>query len=434
MGGETTYSGPLSPGELQIIRAEQERRAEIARRGDELERARRPTPAAPRGPRAGVLRTSEMCEPASYAVEGDLAQLLQDCPRCSRAEPSEKDKRGRRVRCKRCHGRRFGLRDFAKRHRSELNQWRRRHGISQTLGALLSLGLFFHGLPGVRRKGDPKRILGRGLQLPLRFLSLWLGRDKSTVCDALEEGEARGLLKRYAPTRKVEHVTRGRLQAATVKGGEDRDTVNVHGVLYVTPAAVELLTAQGFTRAGGVEKRTGLVGSLLTALAPVLRAVARRCASAETFPTPKGRDEKQEPEYSSSTSQLVKKGRALGTWAPGSDPPDGPSGPAAPAGDLSTRILAALGRVSPPGRGWPRSLDALTRAELTALFAVYSSPDALWPDLWKTGDAHRRRWLASECERARARAYGRAWSTTHRQRGAARPARAAHTGRTTPSH
>ncbi len=375
-------------------------------------------------------RPHEMGEPALYAVEWDLAQLVHDCKRCDGRGTVAVVLSSKRKRCARCHGRGRGLAGFAKRHLPELEQWWRELGISPTLGAVLALGMFFHGLPGARAHRDHRRRLGRGLQVPTRFLSLLLGVHRSNVSEALREGQRRGLLKRYHPTRAVSAITRGRLDKASVKarkgGREDRSTINVHGILYVTAKGVELLRGAGAGGVGSarlraavpVDKSGGLVGFLLTALGPVLRAVAGRCASQEVGGTPYGGDVDRNIEESSSTVVASYGGERLKAGSGGSDPPGGPnSGPPASAGGLPLRVQVALGRASPPGRGWPRTLDALTRLELAELFGHVAGPHEAWPELWSTGDPHARRWLASEWERHRARADGRAWTASRRPRG-----------------
>ncbi len=362
-----------------------------------------------------------MAQPESYAVEWDLAQLLDDCRRCRGLGLVPELLSKKPQRCKRCHGRGRGLRGLARQHEAELKQRERLLGVSATLIALCALCLGFHGLPGVAAQ-QRRRLWGRGLQLPLRFLSILLGRHPSTICDALNQGMELGLLERHAFVRRVELVTHGRLSTADVKRGkgqgggrEQRERINVHGVLYLTRSGAELLRDMGRIRAEGVEKSGGVVGRLLTTLAPIFRAVAVRCASARKGPTPEGGDNYPNNNYSSSPALLVTEGGALGTEAHGSDPPGARRGLPARVVDLPPRALCALGLLSPKGRGWPRTLDALTRFELLQVLQVFTSPEALWPWLWKHGDVKARQWLASEYERLRARALGRPWHASGKQ-------------------
>jgi hypothetical protein len=195
------------------------------------------------------------------------------------------------------------LKKFPERHRAELWQWyTTEKGVSPTLGALLALLRFLQGIGRTHHQpGDRRRLYGLGVQVPLRFLAAVLGRDKSTVCDAIREGERRGFLLRHAYTRKVRHITKNRpiearLEAVVTKDGEERSSVNVHGVLYLTPKGCDWVDARGTTRAelrarnprqeGRGHVLTGILWDVLCALREVRRALAARLARPPSHPTP----------------------------------------------------------------------------------------------------------------------------------------------------
>ncbi|MCY1003720.1 hypothetical protein OWM54_41910 [Myxococcus sp. MISCRS1] len=228
------------------------------------------------------LQPEELCNRATYAVEADFARAL---PR---------------------------LRGLARRHAAELRQWQQADGVSPTLGALLALMRYLQGLaPAMRyERGDRRRLCGLGVQVPLRWLADILGRDKSTVCDALHEGCRRGYLLRYAPVRSVALVTRGRalakrLDAVVTRDGVSRRRVNVHGVLYLTPQGAAWCDRRGTTwddlgrhkrRLAGRRARvlTGLLADVLDCLRAVRRAIAARLSpKGQAHPTP---DEETPPE------------------------------------------------------------------------------------------------------------------------------------------
>jgi hypothetical protein len=391
-------------------------------------------------------RPDEMCRPESYAVERDLSHLLTDCKRCS-GRGTVRDVATRvPKRCKHCHGRGRGIRGFARAHSAELKQRERVTGLNPTTIALMALALGFHGLPGAGARGQPvvnaeerkrRRLNGKGLQLPLRFLRDLLGRDKATICRALGQGIEAGVLERYAPVVSVETATRGRLQVADVRrskadggGREQRERINVHGVLYLTGKGARILADLGRIRVAGVEKVGGVVGFLLRILAPVIRLMARRSASVDQHATPYG---------GSTTEPLGDLGTASQSSYPSSPPAalldmEGRRSTAPPLATAGSggRVLVALGRAwvdvprrvrvavgledAPAREGWPRTLDALTRAELALALHVCPGPESMWPTLWAGSDMRGRQWLALEYERLRAKSQGRRWHPERTQR------------------
>ncbi|MFP2964343.1 hypothetical protein ACLEPN_43245, partial [Myxococcus sp. 1LA] len=319
------------------------------------------------------LHPEELCSRTTYAVEQDFAPALAR------------------------------LRGLAKRHRAELEQWQAADGVSPTLGALVALLRYLQGLAPRQRyqPGDRRKLCGLGVQVPLRWLAAVLGRDKSTVCDALQEGQARGLLLRYAPLRRVAAVTAQRSpdrRKATVvtRDGIERKRINVHGILYLTPQGAAWCDRRGTTvddlgrrnaRLRGQRGRvvTGILADVLDALRSVRQAIAARFAASATDPTP---DDRAQPgESNSGVGRAVdnpagshqRKGAvwpaatedrirsrnaqdAAKAPGPASAPPDGVSRVPGPSGALQTPSathagLSGAGTFSPgcaktPGRGY----------------------------------------------------------------------------------
>ncbi|TQF13434.1 hypothetical protein FJV41_23890 [Myxococcus llanfairpwllgwyngyllgogerychwyrndrobwllllantysiliogogogochensis] len=218
------------------------------------------------------LRADELCSPRSYVVEADFAKVL---------------------------GRLNGL---AERHVAELDQWEASEKVTPTLGALMALLRPFHGLPAARRysPGDRRALCGVGVQVPLRFKAKAIGRDKSTICDALELGDTLGLIRHYAPLRRVADVTANRpadqrCASIVTKDGVERARVNTHGITYLTPAGAAWLDARGITwddlgrrkaRLRGTRARvlTGILGEVFDLTKKVCRHAAKRLLP--SHPTP----------------------------------------------------------------------------------------------------------------------------------------------------
>lgn len=237
------------------------------------------------------LQPEELCSPASYAVEQDFSPAL------------------------------VRLRGLARRHRAELAQWQAADGVSPTLGAILALLRYLQGLAPFRRyqSGDRRKLCGLGVQVPLRWLAAVVGRDKSTICDAIHEGQARGLLMRTSRLRSVAAVTAHRpagqrRRAVVTRDGVERRRINVHGVLYLTPQGAAWLDKRGTTvadlgrrnaRLRGQRGRlvTGILADCLDTLREVRRAIAARFSAAPQDPTPA--DEAQPGESNTGVGRAV---------------------------------------------------------------------------------------------------------------------------------
>ncbi|MCY1003904.1 hypothetical protein OWM54_42850 [Myxococcus sp. MISCRS1] len=225
------------------------------------------------------LRPEELCSPSSYVVEADFAKVLSR------------------------------LNGLAERHVAELDQWEAAEGVTPTLGALLALLRPFHGLPATRRYavGDRRAQCGVGVQTPLRFKAAAIGRDKSTICDALALGDKLGLLRHHAPLRRVADVTANRpadqrCSSVVTRDGIERVRVNTHGVTYLTPAGAAWLDGRGITwddlgrrkaRLRGTRARvlTGILGEVFDLTKKVCRNTAKRLIP--SHPTP---DEEPHPQ------------------------------------------------------------------------------------------------------------------------------------------
>lgn len=286
------------------------------------------------GVRATGLKPEELCQPWSYMVEADAARALAK------------------------------LEGMADRHAAELAQWHANDGVTPTMGVLLALMRPLHGVPGPKMpKGDRRRLYGLGFQVPLRWLERYSGRHRATVCRALSLCVERGLLARYSNVRKVSRVTARRevpLASVVTRDGVERSSVNVHGVLYLTPKGAAWLDRRGTTSADLGDRnprlhgrrgqvRVGLLWAVQSAFRRVARWVARRFASSRGDATP----EEEAPRVEESLVVV----RAVEN---GPSPPGGAVSPAATAHQTGTGGPYAPARGRPSASATPPGLPART--------------------------------------------------------------------------
>lgn len=230
--------------ELEQLAAYVAAKREIARlteaRAKELKAARArlpPGPHPPPGPSPGLPR-AKMCNPRSYVVQADLAELGRELvPR----NLSELEGRSR------CYG------------KGELSP------TALCIAAVLSV---FRGLRGGRD--------GCGVQAPLEAWARLCGRSRRQVAYAFAQLEAAGWVARRR--RLVRHRWTDEL-------GRTWERADVHGAAYLLPKGAARTAPAAWRKAGRAEV-IGLVGKLLRTAGQKLRVLARRVTDALVRCTP----------------------------------------------------------------------------------------------------------------------------------------------------
>lgn len=219
---------------------------------------------------------------------------------------------------------------------------------------------------------------GIGAQLATHgALELALGRDHSTICDALQSP----LLRRFRPIRTVRSLTGGRFSTAFGKGGAELHRVNTVGVMYLSNrgrAFIRRLTDDP----GLGHLWRAAVGFLRRVLSKSLRVVARRCASHPCDPTPKA---------------LERSDRALldggAPCAAGPAPP-----PSATASGSEGRGLDLAALPIPPALLALATLDRFREDLAACVAANVRTADAWRPEAWRRAGPGERLWLVRKFE------------------------------------
>lgn len=206
-------------------------------------------PIQPRRPsELEYVRAEELCSPQTYVVETDLRGV------------------GRR------------LRELFQGHRAELDNYADLTGYGPTLLSLLIL----------------LRLMQHGFQAPRRALAYWLARSESSVSQAFTRGVELELIERFAHTKLVETITKGRLTLAAAKkpkhqggGRTGRRKMNVTGITFLTAKGCRVVDGLGFLstylpgQEGRKQVRRGVVGAVHAVLASALGPALVRLATAK---------------------------------------------------------------------------------------------------------------------------------------------------------
>lgn len=305
--------------------------------------------------------SAELCTPRTFVVATDFVPLWPDVNALAERYAAELDQRAAA-----CSGH-----------------------VTPTLIAILSV---LEVLP-----------LDIGFQVPKNFLAKLIGRDRSTIYDAINLGTELGLLRAYAPVRKVVNITHGRITHARTKeaGGRwsSRDTIHTHGVLYRTVKGRAWIhrnesTTRSYLRGqtGRKQVELGLVRYLRKTLSPLIRLTARRCARNPSHPTPKA-----------TTLPLVIFNSSRGTEVVGNSTSDPPTedGGVGFADNFGKRLSApepiyrlrdaevACSEGKEKQTAFQLEIDRCRRERVTTA--------ALWkPGHWKIAGAGERRWLQEQ--------------------------------------
>lgn len=308
---------------------------------DVLQRIRTRSAAAPvrQGSSSAVRQTwpglppERMQNPSVYVVESDLAEL----------------------------------RGLVDEHRAELQQWRRRDGLSPTALVIRAVLSVFRGLRGGRD--------GCGGQVPMRAWSLITGRSERMCSYAFAELAAAG--EAWRRPRLINHEW-------VDASGVPRKRADVHAVAYLSPLGAVRVTRRyekkrrGETRRKGVLRAAGLVGKLLKTLSQKLRLIAVRVAAMKIRfrPTALLRDRR-----------FKTKDRRAALWGRAQLGRSSTSRPHTPEASAA----------GPPGAGMGGGLDEQLRLFRQKKLTV----ETAWPALWKpidpiVGRTRRHWWLIRE--------------------------------------